>query len=136
VCTNNTGATEKNFYEGNRISGFYRGISLADEAVAVFLNTATGSTNAGLFKSGNVTTTIEAGDNSWDSANPFVLSAYRRNASTHQRAEIMFPTAPTTHTWAVGDRQWLDTPLVGGAMGNICTTAGTPGTWRPMPGVL
>ena len=37
--------------------------------------------------------------------------------------------APTTGTWAVGDRVIQLTPVVGNPTGWRCTVAGTPGTW-------
>lgn len=38
--------------------------------------------------------------------------------------------APTTGTWARGDRVENSAPSAGGWSGWICTTAGTPGTWK------
>jgi len=38
--------------------------------------------------------------------------------------------APTTGTWRVGDIVYNDTPAAGGFIGWVCTTAGTPGTWK------
>lgn len=38
--------------------------------------------------------------------------------------------APTTGTWARGDRVENSLPSAGGWSGWICTTAGTPGTWK------
>lgn len=40
------------------------------------------------------------------------------------------PAAPTQGTWAVGDTIWNSAPASGGYMGWVCTTAGTPGTWK------
>ena len=40
--------------------------------------------------------------------------------------------APSTGTWAVGDQAWKSDPAAGSAPGWICTTAGTPGTWKAM----
>lgn len=37
--------------------------------------------------------------------------------------------APTTGTWAVGDKVINTAPAAGGFEGWVCTTAGTPGTW-------
>jgi hypothetical protein len=42
--------------------------------------------------------------------------------------------APTTGTWAVGDRVYALTPSAGGPVGWVCTTAGTPGTWNTFGG--
>lgn len=38
--------------------------------------------------------------------------------------------APTTGTWRVGDKVWNQSPTPGGYIGWVCTTEGTPGTWR------
>ena len=132
ICIDNTPATGKNFYENNYISGFYQGITLADQAVAIFGNTTVGSTNFGLRKTGNVTATIDAANNSWDSANPFLLSAYSRTGSTHDQAVIKYTGAPTALTWTRGDTAWNEEPAVGSPIGWMCTVAGTPGTWVAM----
>ena len=38
--------------------------------------------------------------------------------------------APTVGTWARGDIVWHSEPSAGGTVGWVCTTAGTPGTWK------
>jgi hypothetical protein len=38
--------------------------------------------------------------------------------------------APTTGIWKVGDIVWNTAPVAGGTIGFVCTTAGTPGTWK------
>lgn len=38
--------------------------------------------------------------------------------------------APTTGTWARGDKVINSTPSAGGFAGWVCVTAGTPGTWK------
>lgn len=40
--------------------------------------------------------------------------------------------APTTGAWNVGDRCWNTAAAAAGVPGWICTTAGTPGTWKAM----
>lgn len=40
--------------------------------------------------------------------------------------------APTTGTWLRGDIVWNTAPAAGGTPGWVCTTAGTPGTWKAM----
>jgi hypothetical protein len=37
---------------------------------------------------------------------------------------------PTVGTWAVGDLVYNTAPVSGGYVGWVCTTAGTPGTWK------
>lgn len=39
-------------------------------------------------------------------------------------------TAPAVGTWAVGDLVFNTAPTAGGTIGWVCTTAGTPGTWK------
>jgi len=41
--------------------------------------------------------------------------------------------APTTGTWGVGDRSENTAPASGAPSGWVCTVAGTPGTWLPLP---
>ena len=38
--------------------------------------------------------------------------------------------APSAGTWVQGDVVWNATPSAGGTMGWVCTTGGTPGTWK------
>lgn len=38
--------------------------------------------------------------------------------------------APTVGTWAVGDKVYNTAPAAGGKLGWVCTTAGSPGTWK------
>lgn len=38
--------------------------------------------------------------------------------------------APTDGTWQRGDIVLDETPTAGGFIGWVCTTAGTPGTWK------
>ena len=40
--------------------------------------------------------------------------------------------APTTGTWAVGDICFRLSPVANETPGWVCTTAGTPGTWKAM----
>ena len=45
----------------------------------------------------------------------------------------MYDTAiPSFAAWGAGDRIWNTAPAAGGAPGWVCTTAGTPGTWKAM----
>lgn len=43
--------------------------------------------------------------------------------------------APTTGAWNVGDQCANSAPAAGGPPGWVCTTAGTPGTWKAMANV-
>ncbi len=44
--------------------------------------------------------------------------------------------APATGTWAVGDELVYRTPTAGGYRGSVCTTAGTPGTWKEFGAIV
>jgi hypothetical protein len=48
------------------------------------------------------------------------------------KVETYGTAAPSTGTWAVGDRVWNTAPAAGGTPGWVCTTAGTPGTWKAL----
>lgn len=47
----------------------------------------------------------------------------------------MGTAAPTTQTWNRGDIVTNSTPSSGGNIGWVCTTAGTPGTWKTFGGI-
>lgn len=46
------------------------------------------------------------------------------------RVQMRGTAAPVSGTWVVGDIVWADNVTAGGYIGWVCTTAGTPGTWR------
>ncbi len=48
------------------------------------------------------------------------------------KREYEATATPTAGTWQVGDRVWNSTPAAAGIPGWVCTTAGTPGTWKAM----
>ncbi|NYE07277.1 hypothetical protein F4694_004062 [Bacillus niacini] len=94
----------------------------------------------------NGESTVTDGTNVWSlpSIGTQRSSSYLKNAVKLSRAYIddidymklggkrhHFGTAaPTTGTWAVGDIYYNTAPVAGGKVGWICTTAGTPGTWK------
>lgn len=43
--------------------------------------------------------------------------------------------APASGAWLVGERVWNRTPAAGGDLGWVCTTAGSPGTWKAFGGI-
>ncbi len=43
--------------------------------------------------------------------------------------------APATGTWQQGDLIWNSAPAAAGTLGWVCTTAGTPGTWKAISGI-
>jgi hypothetical protein len=44
--------------------------------------------------------------------------------------ELQGGASPTDGTWNVGDKVWNTSPAPGGVVGWVCTTAGSPGTWK------
>lgn len=64
-------------------------------------------------------------------ARPTVNGTYDGWITKGGRAVIFGSAAPTTGTWAAGDQCLQTAPAAGGKMGFICTTAGSPGTWKP-----
>lgn len=51
------------------------------------------------------------------------------DASGNRTLQIKAAAAPAAQQWYVGDRA-LFAPVAGGTEGAVCTTAGTPGTWK------
>lgn len=70
-----------------------------------------------------------------------VSSPVAQGAYLAQRQGIKFAltgqasAAPSDGTWAVGDISWRTAPAAGGAPGDVCVTAGSPGTWKAMANV-
>jgi hypothetical protein len=54
------------------------------------------------------------------------MPSYPQNVITFAAA------VPTVGQWARGDIIWNNTPSAGGTPGWVCTTGGTPGTWKAM----
>ena len=48
------------------------------------------------------------------------------------QVEVFTTTAPASEAWIVGDTATNTAPAAGGPPGWMCTTAGTPGTWKAM----
>lgn len=44
--------------------------------------------------------------------------------------DLYMDAAPTSGRWYVGDKVYNTAPTAGGTIGWVCTTAGTPGTWK------
>lgn len=74
----------------------------------------------------NVNAFVE-GNYSDSGATNDLATAPRKFASMRQ---VERSNAPTTGTWGVGDIVWNTAVASGGNIGWVCTTAGTPGTWK------
>jgi hypothetical protein len=66
----------------------------------------------------------------WVRRNVFTGTATQNLTGLIARRETHGTSAPTSGTWRLGDIVWYNTPYPGGPMGWVCTTAGTPGTWK------
>lgn len=100
----------------------------------VILDTSQVGINAG-----NVTETaiIQGNQVIGQANNQFVLiglvtafGALIEIGNSWNREQFSGTAAPTTGTWAVGDKVHNSVPAASGYMGWVCTTAGTPGTWK------
>lgn len=52
------------------------------------------------------------------------------DAAGTAKARLLGTAAPTSGTYEVGDIVYNSAPAAGGFVGWVCTTAGTPGTWK------
>lgn len=66
------------------------------------------------------------------SANPPVPSQWKRFGEKSSKVRAEATAVPTGGTWSTGDFLWNTNPSPGGALGWICTAAGSPGTWSPV----
>lgn len=80
-----------------------------------------------------VISATEYQESGWHSATPTIVNTAGARLVNFYGAlgrAISYATAaPTTNTWAVGDRVFNQTPSVGQPKSWVCTVAGTPGTW-------
>lgn len=68
-----------------------------------------------------------------DFTQPYVIRVFNNDVRTDVRGgktNIWGTASPVSGTWAVGDIVWDTAPAAGGYIGWVCTTAGTPGTWK------
>ena len=70
-----------------------------------------------------------SGNMTWENATA-ITDLQADHGNPWNSREIAGTAAPTGGTWAVGDRVWNESPTAGGTLMWVCTTAGTPGTWK------
>lgn len=100
------------------VSGNSRGFYMQDAGTGKMTGNLVGAgVTTSLFGGGQSQNAIHDYHNSW---NPKVLYG---------------TAAPTTNAWTVGDVVWNTAPAAGGTLGWVCTTAGTPGTWKTFGGI-
>jgi hypothetical protein len=73
---------------------------------------------------GNVTTTINLNISDTGRRNNIVLNV------GYNPVQKYASSFPASNTWVVGDIIWNTVPAASGNIGWVCTTAGTPGTWK------
>lgn len=111
----NVDGSETQRYAVNIASGSYAAswtIVYANNADTGQVTGAINDPTAGVYKIGNTSET---------SARILKISGKFHHGSD---------AAPTTGTWAAGDVVYNTAPTAGGYLGWVCTTAGTPGTWK------
>lgn len=101
------------------VLGLARGIYPQDTIISAKVtgNLSGGTVTTPLFGGGTAQNVIHDKGNSWNAK------------------ELYGTAAPTTNAWTVGDIVWNTTPTAGGTLGWVCTTAGTPGTWKTFGGI-
>lgn len=58
------------------------------------------------------------------------IPAHYSGSISQMKYRGLSTAAPASGTWAVGDIVFNESPTAGGYIGWVCTTAGTPGTWK------
>ncbi len=72
-------------------------------------------------------------NNKTDAATPILATAgalYNERDNSWNPVEFFGTSAPVSGTYRVGDKVWNTSPTPSGVMGWVCTTAGSPGTWK------
>lgn len=122
-------------FANNFISGSVRAVvgafsnlkSYGNTGVAIQYNTQAGATNVNIGPNQSpVYTNLVSAPIEGQKA---VLPYFSRQLLHHS-------AAPTTGTWAVGDIVLNNNPSAGGYIGWVCTTAGSPGTWKQFGAIL
>lgn len=93
------------------------------------LVSSTGSIVAFIDCEGDLMNNVQIGNNAYIGPISTTQKTYIYNTTTRIPGAFM-DSAPTAGTWKVGDIVWKATPAAAGYVGWICTTAGTPGTWK------
>lgn len=93
------------------------------------LVSASGSIAAFINIEGDLMDNVQIGPNSY--VGPILPTMKTNTFSIGGRNPGVFmDVLPAAGTWQVGDIIWKATPAAAGFIGWVCTTAGTPGTWK------
>lgn len=157
ICTTNPISLTKSsadIFRCNRLSGYiayFSGVDVTLESPVFVGNTnSAGATRSvyynntgrinvtnprfsGIDDKAEIALATEYVENGWSSATPTIVNTAGARLinfyGAFGRAIAYGIAAPTTRTWAVGDRVFNQTPVVGQPKSWVCTVAGTPGTW-------
>lgn len=111
--------------------GVYVGTSLAEVFVSsVTIDGITGTGRAFYVLNGECTFVANKVLNTTTPLFTGTTARKREQHNSWNPAEYQGTAAPTTGTWVVGDKVHNTAPAAGGTVGWVCTTAGTPGTWK------
>ena len=93
------------------------------------LVSASGSIAAFINIEGDLMNNVQIGPNSY--VGP-ILPTMKTNTFNigGRNPGVFMDVLPAAGTWQVGDIIWKATPSAGGFIGWVCTTGGTPGTWK------
>lgn len=107
-------------------------IATGDQATMSFRNLVGSGATASGFRGVSATKVREWTNNTLDGATNRFFQVPADYSMGYPGRFTYGATAPTAGTWVPGDicRAWP--PTSGGAVGWICTTGGTPGTWKQM----
>jgi hypothetical protein len=135
-----SGSGDKSYFlvdEGNcrlRVFGLHSEGNTLNATNRYFIRFGGSATNASVYATG-ITPADFTAWSSGDSTTVPMLKQFN-NEQFHRLdggKNVTWGTAaPASGTWAVGDVRWNTAPAAGGAPGWMCTTAGTPGTWKAM----
>ena len=141
---NNSNTNELNSSLTNGEAGTYLTINgVAYSNYRIYRGTTTGSydnysdigvcdnhiTDNGYIVNCNKWTSREAG------AVDTILNADKYEIVSNNLVKVYAGSAPSVGTWKKGDVIINNNPTAGGASGWICTTAGTPGTWKALASI-
>lgn len=98
-----------------------------DDASGAFIRWASSSTRLINFNGRNTAATYGRSAAVGESLN---IPSFFLGSGSGARALTYSSAAPTTGTWARGDIVFNNAPSAAGKIGWVCTTAGTPGTWK------
>ena len=117
----------------NVFDNCYRGIqiNLSSCDVEIFGNMFKNTGNLTVRCYGTDLTNLIWNNNTLDiGTNPTILGKIQRTGGTYPAVTGKSNGAPTDFAFVVGDMVFSQVAAAGGTAGWICTTAGTPGTWK------